>query len=50
MKGRGPGDCGSAGEWAWTGREFKMTGYWDKPNCDGEEFDRDERYRVFPPR
>lgn len=48
MKSRGPGDCGSAGEWAWTGTEFKMTGYWDKPNCDGEEFERSDRYRVFP--
>jgi hypothetical protein len=48
MKGRGVGDCGSAGEWTWAGKEFRMTGYWDKPNCDGEEFDRDDRYRVFP--
>ena len=34
----------TAGEWTWTGTEFKMTGYWDKPDCDDERvrrFDRD---------
>jgi hypothetical protein len=50
MKFRGPGDCGAAGEWTWTGSEFRMAGYWYKRDCDGEEFDRGERHQVFPPR
>ena len=49
-KGRGSGDCGTAGEWLWTGSEFKMSGFWSKPDCDGGEFERSERYQVFPPR
>jgi hypothetical protein len=45
------GVCGAAGEWTWAGAEFRMTGYWDKPDCnDDREFDRGDRYRVFPPR
>jgi len=44
------GVCAHAGEWTWTGREFSMTGYWDKPDCNDEsEFDRGDRFRVFPP-
>jgi hypothetical protein len=28
-----------------------MTGYWDKPDCnDDTEFDRGDRFRVFPPK
>ncbi len=28
-----------------------MTGYWDKPDCnDDSEFDRGDRFRVFPPK
>jgi hypothetical protein len=47
----GGGVCGGAGEWTWTGREFKMTGYWDKPDCkDDSEFDRSDRFRVYPPK
>jgi Protein of unknown function (DUF1176) len=47
----GSGVCGSAGEWTWTGTEFRMTGYWDKPDCkDDSEFERGDRFRVFPPR
>jgi Protein of unknown function (DUF1176) len=47
----GSGVCGAAGEWTWSGTEFKMTGYWDKPDCkDDSEFDRSHRFRVFPPR
>lgn len=46
----GSGACGAAGEWSWTGAEFKLSGFWDKPDCKGDRaFDRDERYRVFPP-
>jgi hypothetical protein len=45
------GICASAGEWSWTGSEFKMTGYWDKPDCkDESEFDRGDRFRIFPPK
>jgi hypothetical protein len=45
----GSGVCGAAGEWTWTGSEFKMTGYWDKPDCkDESEFDRSDRFRIFP--
>jgi hypothetical protein len=44
------GTCGSIGEWTWTGQEFAMTGYWEKPDCDDSEFDRDERFRIFPPK
>jgi len=47
----GSGICGQVGEWTWTGKEFRMTGYWDKPDCnDGREFDRGDRFRIFPPR
>jgi len=47
----GGGVCGGAGEWTWTGSEFKITGYWDKPDCmDDSEFDRGDRFRVFPPK
>ncbi len=43
------GICGIAGEWTWTGKEFRMTGYWDKPDCnDDSEFDRGDRFRIFP--
>ena len=45
------GLCAHAGEWTWTGQEFSMTGYWDKPDCNDEsEFDRGDRFRVFPPK
>jgi hypothetical protein len=48
---RSSGICASAGEWTWAGTEFKMTGYWDKPDCkDGNEFDRGDRFRIFPPK
>src|SRR5438552_3677138 len=36
---RGLGDCGTLGEWRWTGSEFRMTGYWRKGDCDGEDFE-----------
>jgi Protein of unknown function (DUF1176) len=43
------GICAQAGEWTWSGSEFKMTGYWDKPDCNDEsEFDRGDRFRIFP--
>lgn len=49
--GRGVGDCGEIGEWRWTGRDFTLTGYWNKADCDGKVFDidnRDPKWRVFP--
>jgi hypothetical protein len=50
-KGRGIGDCGEIGEWRWTGKEFKLTGYWVKADCDGKVFDtgaRAAKWRVYP--
>ena len=45
------GICAQGGEWSWSGTEFKMTGYWDKPDCNDEsEFDRSDRFRIFPPK
>ena len=49
-KGRGVGDCGSIGNWAWSGAEFKMTAYWNKDKCDGKAFDTAKRWQVFPKR
>jgi len=53
FKGRGVGDCGSIGQWKWTGSEFKLTDYWLKSQCDGELFDVGEegdKWRVYPPK
>ena len=48
-KGRGMGDCGVTGQWKWTGKDFRLIGYWSKPNCDGNPFDDDDRkWRVYP--
>ena len=44
------GTCGARGEWTWTGKEFALTGYWEKPDCDDDEFDRSDRFRIFPPK
>jgi len=49
-KSRGVGDCGTIGEWTWAGSDFKLTNYWSKPGCDGELFDDDEKWHVFPPK
>jgi hypothetical protein len=34
-KGRGPGDCGSLGEWVWDGKDFRLTRYQSMPKCAG---------------
>jgi hypothetical protein len=34
-KSRGPGDCGSAGEWVFDGKEFRLTRYQTMPVCAG---------------
>jgi hypothetical protein len=34
-KSRGPGDCGSAGEWVFDGKEFRLTRYQTMPICAG---------------
>jgi hypothetical protein len=50
-KGRGVGDCGSVGEWRWRGKEFVLTRYWNKDECDGEPFDNEDqtdKYLVYP--
>jgi hypothetical protein len=52
-KGRGVGDCGSSGQWRWSGTDFTLTRYWNKDKCDGELFDTDEhpaKYLVYPPK
>jgi hypothetical protein len=49
-KGRGIGDCGTMGDWAWGGSAFALKQFWSKPDCDGELFERDPRWQIFPPR
>lgn len=34
-KSRGPGDCGSSGEWVFDGKEFRLTRYQAMPVCAG---------------
>ena len=34
-KGRGPGDCGTSGEWVWDGKEFRLTVFRSMPKCGG---------------
>lgn len=34
-RGRGLGDCGSAGSWRWMGSEFRLETYRYKEDCDG---------------
>jgi hypothetical protein len=34
-KSRGPGDCGTAGEWVYDGKDFRLTAYRAKPKCGG---------------
>jgi hypothetical protein len=49
-KARDAGDCGTIGEWKWTGRHFRLLNVWSKDRCDGEPFEWDsrERWQVFP--
>ncbi|KPQ12634.1 MAG: Protein of unknown function (DUF1176) [Saliniramus fredricksonii] len=50
-RGRGLGDCGSAGRWQWTGEAFALQSYWEKPDCDGKlfaPFSAPEAWRVYP--
>jgi hypothetical protein len=53
-KGRGVGDCGSIGEWRWRGKDFVLTRYWNKNECDNEPFfdelDPLKKYLVYPPK
>lgn len=49
-KGRGIGDCGSMGEWAWTGTDFRMKAYYYKEKCDEQPFNGERRWQVFPRR
>ncbi|MBX3499914.1 MAG: DUF1176 domain-containing protein [Alphaproteobacteria bacterium] len=47
---RGIGDCGAGGHYEWSGGEFKLTGFWYKPPCDGKEFKLgDPRWKLTPP-
>jgi hypothetical protein len=34
-KSRGPGDCGTSGEWVWDGKEFRLTAFRTMPKCAG---------------
>jgi len=51
-KGRGIGDCGTAGNWRWNGKEFVLTRFWHKNECDNEPFfdelDPLNKYLVYP--
>lgn len=38
-KGRGIGDCGASGEWAWTGARFELLGYSMMHDCQGVSAD-----------
>jgi len=49
-KGRGIGDCGSMGEWTWTGSDFKLAKYFYKEKCDGRDFSGGRRWQIFPRR
>lgn len=53
-KGRGIGDCGTAGEWRWNGKEFVLARYWIKNDCDEKPFFDGEkplpRFLVYPPK
>lgn len=53
-KGRGVGDCGTAGNWRWNGKEFVLMHYWNKNSCDGEPFfddlDPPNKFLVYPPK
>jgi hypothetical protein len=53
-KGRGIGDCGTAANWRWNGKDFALVRYWSKDDCDGEPFFDDlepnSKYLVYPPR
>jgi hypothetical protein len=49
-KGRGVGDCGTAAEWRWTGKDFVLKAAWNKDKCDGQPFEEGKRWQVYPPR
>ncbi len=53
-KGRGVGDCGTSGNWRWDGKEFVLSRFWSKNECDGEPFFDDltplGKYLVYPPK
>lgn len=46
---RGIADCGSSGQYTWSGSEFKLTGFWVKEDCDGTDFKPGgARWRIYP--
>ncbi|WP_299343956.1 DUF1176 domain-containing protein [uncultured Maritalea sp.] len=48
-KGRGLGDCGTAGEWQWQEYGFKMLKFFAKSECDGYADDADMSFpQIFP--
>jgi len=53
-KGRGIGDCGTAANWRWNGKDFVLVRYWSKDDCDGEPFFDElepiSKYLIYPPK
>jgi hypothetical protein len=49
-KGRGAGDCGTAADWRWTGKDFMLKAAWSKQKCDGQPFEEGKRWQIYPPR
>lgn len=50
-RGRKNSACGSAGEWKWNGRDFLLSRYWLKVDCNKGRFDpkrRPKEWLVYP--
>jgi hypothetical protein len=50
-RGRKNSVCGSAGEWKWNGRDFILTRYWLKVDCNKGRFDpkrRPKEWLIYP--
>ena len=50
-RGRKNSVCGSAGEWKWNGRDFLLSRYWLKVDCNKGRFDpkrRPKEWLVYP--
>lgn len=50
QKGRGVGDCGTISTWKWSGTDFNLVSVLHKEKCDGQPFDDDKRWQVYPRR
>lgn len=47
-KARGVGDCGSYGQYQWTGAGFQLTQYRVKLECDGQYVDPENYPQIYP--